>query len=394
MRWSLLGAVVVGSAVLASAPPPPENKEIRKLVAQLDDDDVDIRKAAMKKLEAMGDTVVPLLRRELAKQKDAEVKLRLGLILRAIHARNWGPVKAFGPGAATKVYPPGGGYWFNRVRLTPDGKHAVVAGGAVILYDLKTGKELKRVLEVGGARPALVLSKDGKKVLTGHANSNLVHLLEVPSLKTLRAWKMPRIGVTSIALSPDGKLAAAVNGSGLYLWDTGSAKAPTWLSAPDGSANCIAFSPDGKQLLSGETVGPAYQLAIWDVGTKKRTKTIDTGKASPNPVAFLPDGNSAVTGDSDGFIRIRDLKTGKVLRSIPTKMSFTDLAISRDGKRAISCHASVSLFLKVWNLETGKLIETFEGHVGGPLGVDLSPDGRQAVSCDSIAAVRLWKLGK
>jgi hypothetical protein len=39
-------------------------------------------------------------------------------------------------------------------------------------------------------------------------------------------------------------------------------------------------------------------------------------------------------------------------------------------------------------------LETFEGHLGAALGVGLSADGRKAVSSDTIACVRVWKLGR
>src|SRR5436190_20244648 len=108
-RWLVLAVGVVGAAALGSAPPPPENKEVRKLVDRLRDEDLPVRRAAMKKLAALDDA--PLLRREAARQADVDVKLRLWVGARAIHERSWGPVKALGPGAAAKARPFGDGYW-------------------------------------------------------------------------------------------------------------------------------------------------------------------------------------------------------------------------------------------------------------------------------------------
>src|SRR5436190_625962 len=88
--------------------------------------------------------------------------LALPAVARAAEGKNWGLIRAFGPGAPLTAAPPGLGYWLNRVAFTRDGKYAVAGGGGLILYDLETGKEVRRALEFGGARPGLALSRDGR----------------------------------------------------------------------------------------------------------------------------------------------------------------------------------------------------------------------------------------
>ena len=46
-----------------------------------------------------------------------------------------------------------------------------------------------------------------------------------------------------------------------------------------------------------------------------------------------------------------------------------------DGKRAVS--ASGDQTLKVWDLETGGVLHTLEGHSGFVSGVALTPDGKR-----------------
>ena len=69
----------------------------------------------------------------------------------------------------------------------------------------------------------------------------------------------------------------------------------------------------------------------------------------------------------------------------------------RPVRRPGECAATVgpgSHAAKVWCLETGKLLETFDGHRGFPLGAAFSADGRRLLTCDTAAVVRLWKLGR
>src|SRR5262249_6757998 len=157
---------------------------------------------------------------------DIDVRLRALVLARSIRSRHWGLLRAFGGGAdVTEVG--SHGYWFNRVRFSRDGKHAVVAGGALILFEIGTGKEVGRVMEVGGARPGLDLSRDGKYALTGHANDADFHLIELPSLKTVQTFKGKKGGgVGAVALAPDAATALAAHSADntVHLWDVKTGK--------------------------------------------------------------------------------------------------------------------------------------------------------------------------
>jgi WD40 repeat protein len=74
----------------------------------------------------------------------------------------------------------------------------------VIVYDLQSGKELHRTMEVQFARLGLALSKDGRFFLTGHQNENVVRLDELQTGKEIQTFKGHAAGVPGVALSPDG----------------------------------------------------------------------------------------------------------------------------------------------------------------------------------------------
>src|SRR5436305_5791319 len=144
-------------------------RQTEQLIEQLGSDSAARRREASKRLEALGEAALPLLRRAVQSHADPDVRLRAGLVVRVIETEMWGEIRHFGAG---------GGYWLNRVAFTRDGR-AIAAGGAVILYDLESGKEVHRVMERQFARPGLALSKDGKYFLTGHQFEKDVRLGEV-----------------------------------------------------------------------------------------------------------------------------------------------------------------------------------------------------------------------
>jgi hypothetical protein len=48
--------------------------------------------------------------------------------------------------------------------------------------------------------------------------------------------------------------------------------------------------------------------------------------------------------------------------------------------------------MRLWDVETGKELRTFEGHASLITSVDLSPDGKKAVSASGDRTVRLWDV--
>jgi WD40 repeat protein len=398
MRHLLTILMLIPAALtLAAAPAVPTSPVVGKLIDQLGSDDEDTRKAAEKKLEGLGEDVLPVLHQAAKKHADIDVRLRALVLARAIRGKHWGLIKAIGPGA--EVNQVGAhGYWLNRVRFSRDGKHAIAAGGALILFEIATGKEVGRVLEVGGARPGLDLSKDGKHVLTGHANSPDFHLVELPSLKTVQTFKGKKGGgVPVVALSPDGATALASHSadSTIHVWDVKTGKDLGQLK--DGLvsyAPSLSFSPDGKKLLIAQYGKPGDEFVrLYDVSTRKPIKGFKGHKGSVTCVKFRPDGKTGVSSDQDGELILWDLETGKAVRRMEHGSHVNDIAVSPDGKRLLS-GGFEDRKVKLWDLETGKLIESFEGHVSRVLGVAFSADGKQAISSDAVCCVRVWKLGK
>ena len=66
------------------------------------------------------------------------------------------------------------------------------------------------------------------------------------------------------------------------------------------------------------------------------------------------------------------------------------MALHPDGRRAVS--ASGDNTLRVWDIETGTLLQTLAGHTNVVNAVALYPDGRRAVSASGDNTLRGWDL--
>lgn len=103
----------------------------------------------------------------------------------------------------------------------------------------------------------------------------------------------PSDGVTSVALSPDGRLLAAGSlDKVVRIWDTETAQLLDRLEGHSDSVYSIAFSPDGKNLISGSL---DRNIMLWDVCAQGRTTTrprmlFQGHKDFVLSVAYTPDG--------------------------------------------------------------------------------------------------------
>jgi WD40 repeat protein len=126
--------------------------------------------------------------------------------------------------------------------------------------------------------------------------------------------------VNSVAFSPDGKtLASGSDDSTIKMWDVASASerltiSNTVNSISNGaeigvaSVTSVAFSPDGKTLVSGSNLwgGEPYNntITLWDVASGQKLSTLSGYTGAVFRVAFSPDGKFITSDSGDGTIRL------------------------------------------------------------------------------------------
>jgi WD40 repeat protein/uncharacterized caspase-like protein len=159
------------------------------------------------------------------------------------------------------------------------------------------------------------------------------------------------------------------------------------------SVGSVAFAPDGKTVLSGSTDST---LKLWDVASGRLLRTLAGHSGTIKSVAFAPDGRTVVSGSEDNTLKLWDIATGRLLRTIVVHSltgfpGVTSVAFAPDGNAVLS--GSSDWNLELWDLASGQLLRTFQGDPSAIYSVvAFAPDGRTALSGSYDHALRLWDL--
>ncbi len=184
---------------------------------------------------------------------------------------------------------------------------------------------------------------------------------------------------TDIAYSPDGKLLAVGSSIGTWLYDANTSKEIALLTAHIGRVNSVAFSPDSKSLA---TVNNNYLIYLWDVITREHKATLPGGARY---ITYSPDGKT-LAGSSGTYITLWDIETQQQIRKIQAR-SYSRILFSPDGKTLAS--SDVDDKLRLWDIETGKNIHTLTMNATVDKSIAFSPDGRLIAGSPKFT-IRLW----
>ncbi|HEU0001232.1 MAG TPA: serine/threonine-protein kinase [Ktedonobacteraceae bacterium] len=214
-------------------------------------------------------------------------------------------------------------------------------------------------------------------------------------------------GVTNMALSPNGRLAAFVNsgtdvqnGSGsiyneIHIYQIEQGSVSNVLSESPGNIgrviNTLAWSPDNKHLAVGFTDGT---ITVWNISAGVAESTFSGSNSTIENMAWSPDGLLIASSGVGEALRICKTDGTVVLKYAGNSVSeIRFLAWSPDSKRIVTQYDSLNAqpaqtFLQVWDVQTSKTLFTFGDAT--TIQVAWSPDGNRIASVSTDYNVNLF----
>jgi WD40 repeat protein len=244
----------------------------------------------------------------------------------------------------------------NAVAFSPDGKVAAVGDekGATLLIDPQTGRELAKLAGTPEGN-RLVFSDDGKSLAIAGWDGT-VQLWDIATNQVISTTKCPvwiwhsRVGMV---FTGERQLAAhAAQDSRVIVWEVPSGKLLSPFSAHTKPPESLAFTPDGKELLSN---GPRWTALRWDPATGKPLGTVKfeiperTTSRTYHDVQLFPGGTLALTSVAESLY-IHDPRTGKLVREFGTR--------GRDDTSLTSADGELMLAQRGWGLNKRSWVVT------------------------------------
>ena len=291
--------------------------------------------------------------------------------------------------------------------FSPDGKTLASAAqdGTIGLWNLArqppTGEPLRGHSK---AVVGLAFSSDGRSLRSASEEGVVARWdLSKRPLRGVFMWlgetrreqvepgKEPNISysrVFSAALSPDGTMLGLARGVMVELWDLKNWRLVAKLQGHFAIVTGVAFSPDGKTLLSTSLDGT---VRLWDVVGRQAVGEPLRGHEEVWGAAFSPDGRVVASAGEDDKICLWNLD----VQGLPQEVlkghtrNVEDLMFSPDGKTLAS--VSDDETVRIWDVASRQLLgEPLKGHTGAILSVAFSPDGKTLASAGDD--IRLWNV--
>jgi WD40 repeat protein len=287
----------------------------------------------------------------------------------------------------------------------------------VRFYDIRTWLPRGPAVQLAGqvSHAAMAFAPRGNVLAVATAtvgNRSNLYLFRPPSrhARLVASWSSapsvlgpPRF--TRMAFSPDGKRLAVAVATASPGSPVPTAQRLLLLEMPSGhvvwqrkkyplrpgqNETEVAFRPDGTLVTSaqqGETL-------LWSARRGRIKRRFPLG----GPFAISPDGrfaalarNSPDPANPSASLAVLDLNTGRrrALTPLPAQGWIISVAFTPDGRRVVG--ASFEGALRVWDLASGAIVQTFAGQSSGE-NLAVTPDGRTVFTGAETGTVVAWDL--
>lgn len=253
--------------------------------------------------------------------------------------------------------------------------------------ELPPGFRLRQTLSGhGDAISQITWSADGKAIASSSADLT-ARSWDIKTGAPMHVMRAVEAGVSCVAWSPDGTLlVTGQDNGGIKQWD---AHGHLLLAFREHNAMVfrVAWSPTGDFFASASADNT---IRLWDAKTARMTRMLRMPSGQALDVAWSRDGKVLAAASSEGTIRLWDAAGDRLLRSLASGNDAVLGIAWAPGSRILAA-ASADRMVRLWDPETGQLRHMLQGDVEPITSLSFSHNGRILAGRTLNGALRLWR---
>ena len=213
----------------------------------------------------------------------------------------------------------------------------------------------------------VVFSPDAKYILSSGEDFT-VKLWDAATGEEVHNFLMPANRATSVAFSPDGRSIFACSEDGyVWMWDVKTYKEKRKFFGYKKAISTIAVSSDGKFLAANY----GFSIKLWEIDSGNEIMSINVKFNLITAIMFSPD-NASIILAYDGTIHLHEAHSGIVTLELSGHTGYIrSVDISNNGNFLVS--GSSDGTVRLWNIASGSLINTYPNYHPGVWQVEFSP---------------------
>ncbi|OAL38065.1 hypothetical protein AYO20_02517 [Fonsecaea nubica] len=274
---------------------------------------------------------------------------------------------------------------------SPDSSRIITGAddGLIKVWDVSSGFHIATFSEHNSAVTASAYSKRGNILFTSSLDGS-VRAWDMLRYRNFRTFTAPqRLSFSCLAVDPSAEVvcAASHDSFDIHLWSVQTGALLDRLAGHEGPISTLAFTPDGRHLVSGSW---DHTIRVWSVFDRSQSSETLQLMSDLLCIAVRPDSAQIAASTLDGQLTFwnlntsiqesgfdgrRDVSGGRTLTSrrtaasTPGTKSFNSIVYSADGSCLLA--AGNSKYICLYSVSTLTLIKKFT------ISINLSLDGTQ-----------------
>jgi WD40 repeat protein len=282
------------------------------------------------------------------------------------------------------------------VTFSPDGSSVVTTGRDGDVYIAKSDGGFKQAALLGHSAPvrAASFSPDGEAIVTAAEDGDArvwnarVDATGPGPPGTPTEVANHGLAVNAIDFSPNGRATLSAGSDGTARVRFADGRIVTVHHG--GVVLAASFGTDGRSFITASADGTAV---VWRASDGRPLAKLGHGSTDArlraiNDARLSPNGRLAATAGQDGTVRIWNVRTSALRRTLKHDGPVTSVRFSPDGTLLVS--ASTDRTAAVWRVSDGARLQTLAGHKAAVVAARFSPRGKRVATASLDGTARIW----